>query len=1451
MNNLLSIFFLFTSILSCIKILSTKSVSSSLFPFILVLAIGIVLDFIEEIKRYKNDLITNNTNTKVYKSKKFRNIQWSEIKVGNLIKVKNNEIIPADLIVICSSNTNGTFYLQSSNLDGETNLKEREVLNATQKIFLNKNIKKDEETLKKIFQENCEIEVPKPNNQNTNFYDIDGRISFKDNIITFDIKNSALRGTKLKNTKFIYGIVMYTGKQTKIMINIIKFKVKFAYLDKLVDKIVLIIIIFRIIYVIIFTNIGIYYRIKYLPNYNGTKIECDYLFYYRYFDRKNEFFENLKYFTSHFILSQTLLPTSVALLLAITKVIQSLFIEYLEIPLRKNKDEKMKCYSNELLGELGSVKYIFSDKTGTLTKNSTQFKACSIYTSLFDEYDEESFNRNDHMYVNSFTKLNSNKYPLISGTFSYISSSFNSNDLLQKLHLKNIPLLIKEINGCPFKCQGEALEEFVLNMVLNHEIYIEKNKNDIIYQGTNPDEITLVGTAKELGYIFYEKVRNIIYIKKIPIMYNGDKEEIKKFKVLKIFPFKSERQRSTIIVRDLQTKIIKLYIKGSDTKIFEGINQYSKDNILEITKKHVDNFARRGLRTLCYSFKIIPEKEYNNWLTKYNEIKENMQIEKIEKEENLNSLIEEIENNSYLLGATGLEDQLQDNVEKDIKDFIQAGINFWMLTGDKMDTAESIGNSIKLFDSDTEVFKINGSNKEEIIERMEEIKKNINEIKTDLSNFNINDDYRKNEDINTKVSSLKEKIKNKVENIYEEVKDSKNIIKYFSEDKKMNGSVENENDFEKNSLRNMSILKFMIDKNFLYNSNLEYENSSIFRGKVIKPPIEYSDKSEISKDQDINEGNNQINNENRIINIHLKRYKDNVKETYNLKNPRDMEEINSKEIKMNGSIISNINKKKKYEKSNEFSVNEPLKQNIGNKDIQIRKKNYMIIKENKRKSINLPTNAIKFLEYFDIYLNHIKEALYIQQQALFLFKLPYLYAPPNKESESLNENIKRIDSKKKFKFKSYLLHAKIKYSLIINGKSIDSCISEGRASELFWFLIKNSSSVICSQCIPIQKSKIVEFVKKHTKDITLAIGDGENDVNMIKTAHIGIGIFGKEGFQAAFNSDYAFYQFKYLKRLLFNNGRFTLMRNTYFLNQFFFKNFLYTLIPIIFAFFNLFSGTFFYDEFYDAMFNTFVSIIPLIVYSIIEEDIDLDFKKYDEKKKKWMLYLLPDLYKQTRDSKPFNLVKYIICTFIAVLYAVGIFSFFSFMYINMIKNIRGDFVSYYELIFNVYFSIIFIHFFMIYIDTSLFNFLVFIFCFLQLFSDFSFVIIFDRISFDNKLSGILREIVNFDATFLTSIIICGIGCLPFYILRRAELFFGTNYSNLIKINKLEAIYLGNYYKKEIQRMIRATRAIAKFKRFHKEYKSDKKPNEKNENINDRRMRKVIEKWEKRKTGKKE
>ena len=91
----------------------------------MVIAIGLILDLIEEIKRFRNDLETNGTITKIYENKKFRNIEWSQIKIGNLIKIKKDEIIPADLFVICSSNKDFSFYLQTTNIDGETNLKKR------------------------------------------------------------------------------------------------------------------------------------------------------------------------------------------------------------------------------------------------------------------------------------------------------------------------------------------------------------------------------------------------------------------------------------------------------------------------------------------------------------------------------------------------------------------------------------------------------------------------------------------------------------------------------------------------------------------------------------------------------------------------------------------------------------------------------------------------------------------------------------------------------------------------------------------------------------------------------------------------------------------------------------------------------------------------------------------------------------------------------------------------------------------------------------------------------------------------------------------------------------------------------------------------------------------------------------------------------------------------------
>ena len=148
---------------------STKSTASSLSPFLIVIAIGLILDGIEEIKRYWNDTKTNNTKVKLYKNKKLRNVEWSKIKIGNLVKVKKEENFPADMLVIYSSNKEENFYLQTSNIDGETSLKERDALDYTQKLFSKKKFKKNYDNLNKLLRNfddkgnpNCILEVEQP-----------------------------------------------------------------------------------------------------------------------------------------------------------------------------------------------------------------------------------------------------------------------------------------------------------------------------------------------------------------------------------------------------------------------------------------------------------------------------------------------------------------------------------------------------------------------------------------------------------------------------------------------------------------------------------------------------------------------------------------------------------------------------------------------------------------------------------------------------------------------------------------------------------------------------------------------------------------------------------------------------------------------------------------------------------------------------------------------------------------------------------------------------------------------------------------------------------------------------------------------------------------------------------------------------------------------------------------
>lgn len=163
----------------------------------------------------------------------------------------------------------------------------------------------------------------------------------------------------------------------------------------------------------------------------------------------------------------------------------------------------------------------------------------------------------------------------------------------------------------------------------------------------------------------------------------------KEFEILNVCEFNSTRKRMSTVIRGPDGKI-KLYCKGADTVIFErlGPNQPFTDT----TFAHLEEYATDGLRTLCIASREIPDAEYREWAEIYSKAAQTING----RGEALDNAAELIEKNMFLLGATAIEDKLQDGVPDAIHTLQMAGIKVWVLTGDRQETAINIGMSCRL-----------------------------------------------------------------------------------------------------------------------------------------------------------------------------------------------------------------------------------------------------------------------------------------------------------------------------------------------------------------------------------------------------------------------------------------------------------------------------------------------------------------------------------------------------------------------------------------------------------------------------------------------------------------------------------------------------------------------------------------------------------------------------------
>ena len=238
-------------------------------------------------------------------------------------------------------------------------------------------------------------------------------------------------------------------------------------------------------------------------------------------------------------------------------------------------------------------------------------------------------------------------------------------------------------------------------------------------------------------------------------------------------------------------------------------------------------------------------------------------------------------------------------------------------------------------------------------------------------------------------------------------------------------------------------------------------------------------------------------------------------------------------------------------------------------------------------------------------------------------------------------------SKEYFGYKNQFNSMEIpSFGILVDEKALLTISESEEIEKIFLGIAKDASAVICCRVSPLQKSQVVKMMKNFDqKGITLAIGDGGNDVPMIMEAHIGVGIYGEEGLRAVQSSDYAIGEFKFLRELLFSHGRMNYVKNSECIHYFFFKNFVETFNEFIFGFYCNFTGQTIIDDWFITLFNLLFTSLPLGTKAILDIDICRDDGIIVYK-------MLPFIYKENRDNPVFTIPKFLLNLFKGLIFSL-------------------------------------------------------------------------------------------------------------------------------------------------------------------------------------------------------
>uniref|UniRef100_A0A7N5ZQA1 Phospholipid-transporting ATPase n=1 Tax=Anabas testudineus TaxID=64144 RepID=A0A7N5ZQA1_ANATE len=822
-----NVYFVFIALLNFVPVVNAFQPELALAPVVFILSVTAIKDLWEDYRRHRSDKEINHMDCLVYSRAVRRYVEkyWKEVRVGDFIKLRCNEILPADVLLLSSSDPDRLCHIETATLDGETNLKQRQVVRSFFELDC------DFDPLKY----NSIIECEKPNNDLNRFRGyIIHRSGRRDALYK---ENLLLRGCTIRNTEEAVGVVIYAGHETKAMLNNNGPRYKRSKLERQMNVDVFWCVIILLV-MCLFAAVG-----------HG-------LWMFQYGDKRPVFdvlspegtdlspiMSAIYLFLTLIIVFQVLIPISLFVSIEIVKICQVYFIHQDMDLYDEETDSHLQCRALNITEDLGQMQYIFSDKTGTLTENKMVFRRCTVagveYShdanarrlAMYQEIDSEeeectshggTLPRRDsvasHQSARVVLRSHSTKSHRRTGSRAEAkrASILSKHTAFSSPMEKDItpdPQLLDKVNECSsqmdfmrfhnqpmsqlpsdlsdiidffialticntvvvsspnqprqkvrmrfeLKSPVKTIEDFIKRFTpsrltsgsnnssssslitnrssnkgcssmlsspsaestltkleeeqspggLDHAFspappcYDGKawtvDEGELRYEAESPDEAALVYAARAYKCSLVGRLPDQVTVE-LPHLGKLN------FELLHTLGFDSTRKRMSVVVRHPLTDQITVYTKGADSVIMDLIKPPDtgkhQKKIVYRTQNYLNLYAADGLRTLCIAKKVLTKEEYACWLQRHLQAETSIQG----REQLLFESALRLETNLQLLGATGIEDRLQDGVPETIASLRKAGLQIWVLTGDKQETAVNIAYACKLLDPEEEILTLN------------------------------------------------------------------------------------------------------------------------------------------------------------------------------------------------------------------------------------------------------------------------------------------------------------------------------------------------------------------------------------------------------------------------------------------------------------------------------------------------------------------------------------------------------------------------------------------------------------------------------------------------------------------------------------------------------------------------------------------------------------------------